>query len=138
LYTQHWRSSPLPPHLPTPPNLVHNSIPIETTSRATLLAKADGVLAGQALANQILAAVDPDLMVAWSKVDGDSIAKGEVFMEVEGSAHSILRAERVLLNFMQAWPGHWVVVTRSVTLHRRVKVSVIYYGNTLPVCLSPS
>lgn len=104
MYTQRCRSSPLPPHLPAPPNLVRNSIPIETTSRATLLAKADGVLAGQALANQILAAVDPDLVVAWSKVDGDSIAKGEVFMEVEGSAHSILRAERVLLNFMQAWP----------------------------------
>jgi nicotinate-nucleotide pyrophosphorylase (carboxylating) len=42
----------------------HHSIPADTVSRATLLAKADGVLAGQALANQILAAVDPDLEVS--------------------------------------------------------------------------
>jgi len=82
-----------------------STIPIETVSRATLLAKADGVLAGQALANQIMAAVDPDLMVSWSKYDGDSIAKGELFMEVKGSAHSILRAERVILNFMQRMSG---------------------------------
>jgi len=37
--------------------------------------EADGVLAGQALANQIMAAVDPDLEVSWSKYDGDTIAK---------------------------------------------------------------
>ena len=74
-------------------------------SKATLLAKADGVLAGQALANQIMAAVDPDLTVSWSKTDGDLIAKGELFCEMNGKAHSILRAERVLLNFMQRMSG---------------------------------
>jgi nicotinate-nucleotide pyrophosphorylase (carboxylating) len=74
-------------------------------SKATLLAKADGVLAGQALANQILAAVDPELTVSWSKVDGDSIANGELFCEMHGKAHSILRAERVVLNFMQRMSG---------------------------------
>ena len=45
-------------------------------STATLLAKADGVLAGQALCNQILAAVDPEVTVSWSKIDGDVIALG--------------------------------------------------------------
>lgn len=74
-------------------------------SRATLLAKADGVLAGQALCNQILAAVDPDVTVSWSKEDGDVITKGEIFCEMNGKAHSILRAERVLLNFMQRMSG---------------------------------
>ena len=74
-------------------------------STATLLAKADGVLAGQALCNQILAAVDPEVTVSWSKIDGDVIAKGELFCEMTGKAHSILRAERVLLNFMQRMSG---------------------------------
>lgn len=74
-------------------------------STATLLAKADGVLAGQALCNQILAAVDPDVTVSWSKLDGDVIRKGDIFCEMTGKAHSILRAERVLLNFMQRMSG---------------------------------
>ena len=38
-----------------------STIPMGTMTRATLLAKDDGVLAGQALANRIFAAVDPDL-----------------------------------------------------------------------------
>ena len=82
-----------------------STIPLETESTATLLAKADGVLAGQALANQILAAVDPDVTVAWTKKDGDSVKYGDVFCEMRGKAHSILRAERVLLNFMQRMSG---------------------------------
>ena len=82
-----------------------STIPVETESTATLLAKADGVLAGQALANQILAAVDPDVTVAWTKKDGDSLKRGDVFCEMRGKAHSILRAERVLLNFMQRMSG---------------------------------
>ena len=63
------------------------------------------MLAGQALANQILAAVDPDVTVAWTKKDGDSVKYGDVFCEMRGKAHSILRAERVLLNFMQRMSG---------------------------------
>ena len=82
-----------------------STIPVETESTATLLAKANGVLAGQALANQILAAVDPDVTVAWTKKDGDSLKYGDVFCEMRGKAHSILRAERVLLNFMQRMSG---------------------------------
>ena len=82
-----------------------STIPEATLSEATLLAKADGVLAGQALANQILAAVDGDLEVAWTKRDGDWIARGDVFCEIKGKAHSILRAERVVLNFMQRMSG---------------------------------
>ena len=82
-----------------------STIPVETESTATLLAKADGVLAGQALANQILAAVDPDVTVVWTKKDGDSVKYGDVFCEMRGKAHSILRAERVVLNFMQRMSG---------------------------------
>ena len=55
-----------------------STIPLETESVATLLAKANGVLAGQHLANQILAAVDPELTVHWTKRDGDSVAYGEI------------------------------------------------------------
>ena len=92
-----------------------STIPIETESTATLLAKADGVLAGVALANQILAAVDPDVRVAWTKRDGDLVKYGDVFCEMRGKAHSILRAERVLLNFMQRMSGI-ATLTRAMAM----------------------
>ena len=91
------------------------TIPASTKSRATLLAKADGILAGQALCDRVLARVDPDLTVAWARRDGETIHRGEVFMEVHGSARSILRAERVLLNFMQRMSGIATLTNRMAT-----------------------
>jgi nicotinate-nucleotide pyrophosphorylase (carboxylating) len=82
-----------------------STIPASTQSTATLLAKASGVLAGEHLGSAVLAAVDGNLDVEWLKRDGDMIEKGEVFMRVKGSARSILRAERVVLNFMQRMSG---------------------------------
>jgi len=82
-----------------------STIPSSTRSTATLLAKATGTLAGEHLANVVLAAVDKDLEVEWFKRDGETIVKGEIFMRVSGSARSILRAERVVLNFMQRMSG---------------------------------
>jgi nicotinate-nucleotide pyrophosphorylase (carboxylating) len=82
-----------------------STIPATTRSTATLLAKASGILAGEHLSNAVLAEVDPELRVEWMKRDGDAIERGEVFMRVEGSARSILRAERVVLNFMQRMSG---------------------------------
>jgi nicotinate-nucleotide pyrophosphorylase (carboxylating) len=82
-----------------------STIPATTRSTATLLAKASGILAGEHLSNAVLAEVDPELRVEWMKRDGDAIERGDVFMRVEGSARSILRAERVVLNFMQRMSG---------------------------------
>ena len=82
-----------------------STIPADTRSTATLLAKATGTLAGEHLSSVVLAAVDPELEVEWMKRDGDRIEKGEIFMRVIGNARSILRAERVVLNFMQRMSG---------------------------------
>ncbi len=82
-----------------------STIPADTRSTATLLAKATGTLAGEHLSSVVLAAVDPALEVEWMKRDGDRIERGEIFMRVTGNARSILRAERVVLNFMQRMSG---------------------------------
>ena len=49
--------------------------------------------------------VDPDLDVEWHGKDGDRVIKGTKFGIVTGSARSILRAERIALNFMQRMSG---------------------------------
>jgi len=82
-----------------------STIPEETQARAQLLAKASGVLAGEWMANVVMGIVDDELEVSWKKRDGDLIEKGEVFCSMRGRARSILRAERVVLNFMQRMSG---------------------------------
>ncbi|GBG00217.1 nicotinate-nucleotide pyrophosphorylase chloroplastic [Raphidocelis subcapitata] len=76
-----------------------------TTATAKFLAKADGVLAGLAVADAVFAEVDPNLAVEWAAKDGDRVARGMTFGVVRGSARSILVAERVALNFMQRMSG---------------------------------
>ncbi|HOX81853.1 MAG TPA: carboxylating nicotinate-nucleotide diphosphorylase [Chryseolinea sp.] len=77
------------------------SIPEETKSRAHLLVKDNGILAGVALAEKIFHHVDNDLIVKILLTDGAGIKKGDIAFTVEGSAQSILTSERLVLNCMQ-------------------------------------
>ncbi|GJP60196.1 hypothetical protein CLOP_g17350 [Closterium sp. NIES-67] len=81
------------------------TIPAGTQATAQFLAKEGGILAGTALATAVFRLLDPSLEVVWSKADGDTVHKGEVFATVQGSAHAILQGERVALNFMQRMSG---------------------------------
>ncbi|KAM3328552.1 nicotinate-nucleotide pyrophosphorylase [Capsicum galapagoense] len=81
------------------------TIPVDLESEAYFLAKEDGIVAGIALAEMIFAEVDPSLKVEWYIKDGDKVHKGLKFGKVQGKAHSIVIAERVVLNFMQRMSG---------------------------------
>uniref|UniRef100_B2RFT0 Quinolinate phosphoribosyltransferase [decarboxylating] 1 n=1 Tax=Nicotiana glauca TaxID=4090 RepID=QPT1_NICGL len=81
------------------------TIPVVMESEAHFLAKEDGIVAGIALAEMIFAEVDPSLKMEWSISDGDKVHKGLKFGKVQGKAHSIVIAERVVLNFMQRMSG---------------------------------
>ncbi|XP_022859519.1 nicotinate-nucleotide pyrophosphorylase [carboxylating], chloroplastic isoform X2 [Olea europaea var. sylvestris] len=81
------------------------TIPAEMEVEAHFLAKEDGIVAGIALAEMVFGEVDPSLKVDWYRKDGDSVHKGLQFGKVHGRAHSIVVAERVVLNFMQRMSG---------------------------------
>lgn len=81
------------------------AIPRETQSKARLLIKDDGIIAGLELSEKIFRQVNPLLQTQYFKKDGDPIKKGEVAFEVSGSAQSILSAERLVLNCMQRMSG---------------------------------
>lgn len=72
---------------------------------ARFLAKADGVIAGLAVADMVCRQVDPSLKLTWSLGDGDRVQQGMEFGLLTGSARSILVAERICLNFMQRMSG---------------------------------
>ncbi|KAG5562804.1 hypothetical protein RHGRI_005508 [Rhododendron griersonianum] len=81
------------------------TIPSDMEVEAHFLAKEDGVVAGIVLAESVFSEVDPTLKVEWSRKDGDFVHKGLQFGKVHGRAHSIVVAERVVLNFMQRMSG---------------------------------
>jgi nicotinate-nucleotide pyrophosphorylase (carboxylating) len=86
------------------------TIPAETQGKAKLLVKDSGILAGVELAAEIFHIVDDTLKLNVFLQDGAKIKYGDIAFEVEGSAQSILKAERLVLNCMQHMSG---VATRT-------------------------
>jgi nicotinate-nucleotide pyrophosphorylase (carboxylating) len=72
---------------------------------ASVVAKADLVLAGLPVAAQVLLAVDPGLEVRALAQDGSRVARGTPVLRAVGSSRSILVAERVMLNLLQRLSG---------------------------------
>lgn len=70
-----------------------------------LRAKAVGVLAGVDVASAVFQRVDSALEVQSLMADGSSLSPGDDITRVSGSAGSILRAERIALNFLQRMSG---------------------------------
>lgn len=86
------------------------------TGRARLLVKETGIIAGLRVAREVFNVTDPSLETSILLKDGNSVKCGDIALTVEGAAHSILRAERLVLNIMQRMSG--IATTTSVYVER--------------------
>ncbi len=77
----------------------------EPRGKARLLIKEDGILAGVEAAEAVFNYYDADLKVTRFIDDGTAVKCGDEAFYVEGSALSILTAERIALNIMQRMSG---------------------------------
>ncbi len=80
-------------------------IPENANSKANLIIKDKGILAGIELAERIFKTVDASLQINIFKKDGQQIDKGDVAFTVEGNVLAILKSERLVLNCMQRMSG---------------------------------
>jgi len=72
---------------------------------AYIVSKQDGVLCGLQVALLVFKNVDESIKCIAYKKDGDFVKKGDTFLKIEGYSNSILKAERVALNFLQRMSG---------------------------------
>lgn len=82
-----------------------STIPVDYHGSAKLLVKQPGVLSGMSLAKLIFEKVDPTITMKEFMSDGDIIKPGDIAFIVTGPSISILKAERLVLNFMQRLSG---------------------------------
>ena len=80
-------------------------VPDEQRGRGVIVAKAQGVIAGLAMCRAVFQAADPSLAFRSPLADGARVAPGDHVAVVEGALGSILRAERVALNYLQHLSG---------------------------------
>ncbi|HEY0246399.1 MAG TPA: carboxylating nicotinate-nucleotide diphosphorylase [Mucilaginibacter sp.] len=108
------------------------TIPEGTTGKARLIIKDSGVLAGVELAKEIFYIVDPKLKLNIFLNDGAEIKPKDIVLEVEGSVHSILKAERLVLNCMQRMSGIATQTDRIVDLLKGTNTQVLDTRKTTP------
>ncbi len=80
-------------------------ISADQRSRAKLLVKSQGILAGVALAEHIFKRMDKNVLFYKKMEDGAVMAFGDIAFEVECDSQTLLKAERLVLNTMQRMSG---------------------------------
>lgn len=109
-----------------------STIPAGTQGKAKLIVKDSGVLAGVELALEIFSQIDPALKVDLFLKDGELVKPGDIAFTVAGSTHSILLAERLVLNCMQRMSGIATTTHRIVTLLKPYKTQILDTRKTTP------
>src|SRR2546423_15433557 len=72
---------------------------------ARIVARERGILAGVETAAEVFRRVDSAMEIAISRKDGSEIHPAESILDLRGAARSMLKAERVALNFLQRLSG---------------------------------
>jgi len=109
-----------------------STIPAGTQGKAKLIVKEDGILAGVELALEIFNQIDSSLIVDVIINDGAAVKYGEIALTVAGSTHSILLAERLVLNCMQRMSGIATKTNRIVQLLKPYQTKVLDTRKTTP------
>lgn len=81
------------------------TIPKDQVGHAQFLVKADCIIAGVEMVTCIAQMIDANLKVEFKVQDGDAVHQHQVIGQLHGRIHSILLAERLMLNCMQRMSG---------------------------------
>jgi nicotinate-nucleotide pyrophosphorylase (carboxylating) len=107
-------------------------IPPGLQGRASILARASGVLAGIEVSKRVFFKVDPSLEFGGLIKDGARVKPGDTVATISGEAVSILKGERVALNFLSRLSGIATDTARFVAEVERFRVKISDTRKTTP------
>lgn len=108
-------------------------IPTDDRSRAKLLVKAEGVIAGIAVAEAIFKHVDSTSTIDVLIKDGQDIQYGDIAFYVECNSQALLKAERLVLNTMQRLSGIATLSSRFAFEVEGLPVKILDTRKTTPL-----
>jgi nicotinate-nucleotide pyrophosphorylase (carboxylating) len=103
----------------------------EQRATAVFVARADGALAGTALATETYRQVDDRVEVSWTVHDGDPVVAGAELGRVTGPLRAILTGERVALNFLCHCSGI-ATTTHRYVIAARGQIRILDTRKTVP------
>jgi len=102
------------------------------SGKATIVAKADGVLSGCAVAKQVFYSMDESICQTWLHQDQDKVQAGTVICQLSGNMRMLLSAERTALNFMQHLSGIATATQHFVEALQHTTCAIVDTRKTTP------
>jgi len=99
---------------------------------ARIVVRERAILAGIETAAEVFRRVDPTIEAAIPRKDGSDVHADETVLELRGAAQSILKAERVALNFLQRLSGIATMTHKFVEAAASEHVKVLDTRKTTP------
>jgi nicotinate-nucleotide pyrophosphorylase (carboxylating) len=107
-------------------------VPLDKQSKARIICREDIVVSGVDVAREVFRRVDPKLDVKLLVENGQRIEAKTVMIEVSGNARSILKSERVALNFLGRMCGIATVTRAFVDQLSGTKCQLLDTRKTTP------
>ena len=108
-------------------------IPCDLHGKAYLLVKANGVIAGCGVVEKVFRIIDPALKIDIKIKDGTAVKYGDIPAYISGNVRSILKGERVALNFIQRLSGIATTTAQYVDKIKDLKIDIADTRKTTPV-----
>jgi nicotinate-nucleotide pyrophosphorylase (carboxylating) len=107
-------------------------VPDSLHASGRIVAQEKAIVAGSGAAAEVFRKLDPSIDVQIIRGDGTEVAAGDVIIEVRGLARSILKAERVALNFLQRLCGIATLTRQFVDAVGNHSVKILDTRKTTP------
>ena len=107
-------------------------VPDSLHASGRIVAREKAIVAGSGAAAEVFRKLDPSIDVHIIRGDGTEVAAGDVIVEVRGLARSILKAERVALNFLQRLCGIATLTRQFVDAVGNHSVKILDTRKTTP------
>jgi nicotinate-nucleotide pyrophosphorylase (carboxylating) len=101
-------------------------------AKGILFPKEEMILAGGTVVKELFAILDPNVTATLHKTDGIKIKKGETIISLRGDGRSLLKGERVALNFLQRLSGIATLTSQFVNLIKGTKAQILDTRKTTP------
>ncbi len=115
-----------------PGDITARLIPAEQHARARVITREACVLCGMAWVDELFRRLDATVALHWHAADGDRLEAGQAFLELEGSARSLLTGERPALNLLQTLSATATRTRHYVDLIADTGVRLLDTRKTLP------
>jgi nicotinate-nucleotide pyrophosphorylase (carboxylating) len=107
-------------------------VPATLHASARVIAREKAIVAGTKTAADVFRRIDSTIRLQIVRADGSEVNVGEAIIEIHGSARSILKGERVALNFLQRLCGIATLTRKFVEAAGTERVKILDTRKTAP------